>query len=204
MCFHDETLVCMHVFGAEYGQTRGAARKLLVDSGDRPYLLLKNALGAATADRLFSGNRVGIPTMQAARHISGEASRAGRLDDDLAISLLKLSAHYEEEDRKRPSDQLLSLRQKRIVWGLVFSVVARPVNVIITTEGTCRIYAKMLDTEPGFWGDYTGGLTKKVCCVPVVCVGDVDQPSCSIRSNWVARWSSFCISCWSWRAKATR
>jgi hypothetical protein len=166
VCMHD-TVSCTHVFGAQYGQTRGKQRQLLVDSGQRPYELLKNALGATMAERLFSGNRVGIPTMQAARHISGSASRAGRLDDDLSVSLLKLTVHYESEDRKRPQDQLLHSRNKRNVFGLVFAVQSKPVNVILTTEGTCRIYAKMLDTEPGFWGDYTGGLTKKVILLGV-------------------------------------
>jgi hypothetical protein len=160
--FHNPAVPCIHAFGENYGQVRGAARKLLIDSGLRPYFLLKNALGSLAADRLFTGNRVGIPSLHSAKRISGQASRAGRLDPDLSISLMKLSAFFDAEDRKRPSDQLLSKRQKRSVFGLVFAASFNPLNVVLTTEGTCRIYAKMLDTEPGFWGDYTGQLAQKV------------------------------------------
>lgn len=152
----------MHLFGANYGQVRGAARKLLVDSGARPYFLLKNALGSLAADRLFTGNRLGIPSLHAAKRISGEASRSGQLDADLSISLFKLAAHFESEDRKKPTDQLLSQREKRRVFGLLFGVSFNPLNIVLTTEGTCRIYAKMLDSEPGFWADYTGQLARKV------------------------------------------
>ncbi len=177
--FHTPEKPCVHVFGAEYGQTRGSIRKALVDSGSRPYSLTKSAMESLTADRVFSGNRVGVPTPRAARAISGQASRAGQLHKDLGFSLTMLSTYYENEDRKRPaSEQLLDRRQRRSVFGLVFAVQTKPINIVLTTEGAVRIYLKMLDTEPGFWADYTGNLCKNVgrdafassfcgCCVSI-------------------------------------
>lgn len=153
---------CVHVYGAEYGQTRGDIRKSLIDGGSRPYNLTKAALDSLSSERLFSGNRVGVPTHRAARSISGEASRAGQLHSVLSLSLALLVPFYEDEDKKRAADQLLSGRQKRSVFGLVFGVQSKPVNVVLTTEGAIRVYLKMLDTEPGFWADYTGNLCKDV------------------------------------------
>jgi hypothetical protein len=159
--FYNPDAQCIHVLGQNYGQTKGALRQQLVASGLRPYFLLQNALGSLSAERLFSGNRVGVPSMHAAKSISGQASRAGRRHDDLDRSLTILAEELEARDRGLAAAQLLNARQKRAVFGLVFGVSSKPLNVLLTTEGTCRIYAKMLDSEPGYWSDATGNLTQK-------------------------------------------
>ncbi len=197
MRFIDVQARCQHALGKIYGQTRGIVRRQLVATDQKPYDMQKTALEKLKSQRFLTGNRLGVPGKRAAESISAAASRKGQLHPRLAYSLVQLEEHYAALDKSLADNQSMRAGVKRAMYGYVFHVSASPLNVMLTTEAGIRIYAQSINSEPGFWADFTGGICRRVCVLSVASLCLTSFGSivlrCSIRKQ--DSWSKCCILC---------
>ncbi len=161
--FDDVKAACVHVFGEQYGQVKGVIRRELVQQDPRAYQLQLKSLGSLRADRFFSGNRLGVPGRHAAEKMSTAASHFGWLHQKLPESLLSMQTYYIDKDQAQAADQKMRSNSKRALWGFAFYATSSPVNIILASEASLRIYLALARAEPGFYCDYTGGICKPVC-----------------------------------------